>query len=184
MEEAFQGELTFANITSQLQSKTFDGWQGEHFPVIEFCFEDFGVKQGLISDEEIHDFNPISAFRNWFKSTSYAEKKRLFEDLGFKVECLFAKREKFHNFTKSGAKLDKKFVDKKINFFAVQIDASSSMYSNYDTIIFGLSFPLNTYPKPLADYVVDYDEIAEEKRFADQMSAIFASTPDRDDGPF
>lgn len=183
MEEAFQGEFTFANVTSQLQSKKFEGWQGEHFPVIEFCFEDFGVKQGLISDEEIHDFDPVSGFRNWFKSTSYAEKKRLFEDLGFKVECLFAKREKFHNFTRTGANLDQKFVDKKINFFAVQINAT--LYSlGYDTIIFGLSFPLATYPKPLADYVVDYDEIAEEKRFADRISAIFASTPNRDDGPF
>lgn len=184
MEEAFQGEFTFANVTSQLQSKKFEGWQGEHFPVIEFCFEHFAPLMRLISDEEAQEFDPISAFRNWFKSTSYAEKKRLFEDLGFKVECLFAKREKFHNFTRTDAKLDQKFVDKKINFFAVQIDASSSMYSTYDTIIFGLSFPLATYPKPLADYVVDYDEIAEEKRFADEISAIFASIPDRDDGPF
>lgn len=184
MEESFQGELTFANITSQLQTKKFEeGWQGEHFPVIEFCFEDFALKLNLVSDEDAHDFDPVSGFRNWFKSTSYAEKKRLFEDLGFKVECLFAKREKFHNFTRTGAKLDQKFVDKKINFFAIQINATSYSFG-YDMIIFGLSFPLNTYPKPLADYVVDYDEVAEEKRFADRISAIFASTPDRDDGPF
>lgn len=185
MEEAFQGEFTFANITSQLQTENFEaGWQNEHFPVIEFCFEHFAPLLNLISDEEAQDFEPIAGFRNWFKSTSYADKKRLFEDLGFKVECLYARYDKFHDFIKFQSKLDQKFVDKKINLFAVKIDASSFMYGSQDSIVFGLSFPLNTYPKPLAEYTVDYNEIAEEKRFANQMSQLFASTPDPDENLF
>lgn len=156
---------TLENIIAKAKQENVEtsGFAGINIPVLSVSYEDHLTLSGL----NVADFDSP---QDYIRKVSYADKRKVFTDLGMKVQHMSLTTTKL---IKAANNLNDAFSDGDTNAVIIQVslDDTFNPYNLHGELYFLLEFPVSG--DPLVDYVVSKEELDRQKESTRMVTQMF-----------
>lgn len=156
---------TLENIIAKAKQENVEtsGFAGINIPVLSVSYADHLTLSGLNAED-------FDSPEDYVRKVSYADKRKVFTDLGMKVQHMSLTTTKL---IKAANNLNDAFSDGDTNAVIIQVslDDTFNPYNLHGELYFLLEFPVSG--DPLVEYVVSKEELERQKESKALVTQMF-----------